>query len=493
MQLVINNQPYAPGLILAERQPVSFAALPPAGGGLTLTVNGERLEPFLRPGDAHWYWHWHPCETVGHCLALLRTTDNEPAVSELWASFTISPHKLDRQAYHELLADLERTARGLVFSLTGAGVAVEAGTAGGNPLVQLPLSSAEFARLEAAILRIARRPHQILQRRPERVPITQVRDFAATRDWNLTGASEAATTAYGGQHQPLPATVEQATSTTATDIYENRLLKQLLAELARRLRNCAAAEAAALTARATQLQALPFLAEVGTSLALRGPTRVLQHNPDYRTVYQCWQALRRSAQPAVTSTLGALPVHELPRLYERWCALQLAQALALLPDAKIVQQQLVTSAGTGYQVRLIEDQPLLQIEHGPARLRLRYQPRYRPGSGDGQLGSLDRHTRIPDLALEMTRPGTAPRLWVCDAKYRLDAAGGIPADALADAYTYLGSIGSSDGTRAVETALLLYPGRQLETYTSGVGALPLRPGATGALTAWVADLCQSAQ
>ncbi len=92
------------------------------------------------------------------------------------------------------------------------------------------------------------------------------------------------------------------------------------------------------------------------------------------------------------------------------------------------------------------------------------------------LGSLDRHTRVPDLAIEIQRPGAPPRVLLLDAKYRLDTDGrNIPQDALADAYTYLGAIGYG-GTRATIGALLLYPGAGApEIYPSGVGAIPLLP------------------
>ena len=85
-------------------------------------------------------------------------------------------------------------------------------------------------------------------------------------------------------------------------------------------------------------------------------------------------------------------------------------------------------------------------------LALRYQPRYRPlrdaetrrqGKANSSLplspspslrvsalGSLDRHTRVPDLAIEVQRNGEPPQVLLLDAKYRLDAEGrGVPQDA----------------------------------------------------------------
>jgi large subunit ribosomal protein MRP49 len=148
-------------------------------------------------------------------------------------------------------------------------------------------------------------------------------------------------------------------------------------------------------------------------------------------------------------------------------------------------------------------------------ITLRYQPRYRPMTNDerrmtnderrfpssvlcppssvlrppsGVIGSLDRHTRVPDLAIEITRPGQPSRVLVLDAKYRLDSEGrSVPQDALADAYAYLGAIGC-DGERATLGALLLYPGKgAAELYASGVGAVPLLPEAADDLVEVITD------
>jgi hypothetical protein len=104
------------------------------------------------------------------------------------------------------------------------------------------------------------------------------------------------------------------------------------------------------------------------------------------------------------------------------------------------------------------------------------------------LVSLDRHMRVPDLAIEIQRNGEPAQVLLLDAKYRLDADGrGVPQDALADAYTYFGAIGTG-GRRATLGALLLYPGTGApERYASGVGSIPLLPGRTAALAQQLAD------
>jgi large subunit ribosomal protein MRP49 len=140
---------------------------------------------------------------------------------------------------------------------------------------------------------------------------------------------------------------------------------------------------------------------------------------------------------------------------------------------------------------------MLVLEWQGLRLRLRYQPRYQPHrEGATAPGSLDRHTHVPDMALEYepidTVPESTPAVLLFDAKYRLDTGGGVPADALADAYTYLGSIGLPGGERVAQAVVLLFPGGDAaEHYASGVSLVPLLPGAVEPLHAWL--LCRLQQ
>ncbi|HMQ34017.1 MAG TPA: nuclease domain-containing protein, partial [Chloroflexaceae bacterium] len=388
------------------------------------------------------------------------------------------------------------------------------------------LFGAELARLAAAVERLARRPPDRLAAAVAQVEPGRLRDFAASAPPRPgvqapppdpaapEGRGEGHDASDGGPASlvaalaPLP----ERSAAPTYDSYEARLLRRLLDSLWRRLELMVARErltpelaarAEAARERLRALRGLPFLAGVPPLAAFAGPTARMQRDPDYRAVYRAWRLLRR--RPLVTwdaATLS-LPVGDLPRLYERWCAAAVALALLELPGCALVAQRVVTGEGEERLVALPEGEPLVELEgQGGARLRLRYQPRYRPLGKAGlpassllphpssfPLGSLDRHTRVPDLAIELARPGEAPALLVLDAKYRLDAAGGVPEDALADAYSYLGAIGTAGGARATLAVALLYPGQgPAETYASGVAALPLLPAAAAALRAWLAGL-----
>jgi large subunit ribosomal protein MRP49 len=242
--------------------------------------------------------------------------------------------------------------------------------------------------------------------------------------------------------------------------------------------------------RLHELRGLPFLAGVPPLTDYRGPTPRIQRDPDYRAVYRVWQLLRR--RPLLTWDEATLhiPVADLPRLYERWCAACVALALLELPGYTLSAQTILVDGDDEQLLALPDEVPLVTLG-GPdgVGLALRYHPRYRPGVQSAPLQSLDRHTRIPDLVIELTRPDEPPTVVVLDAKYRLDASGGVPESALADAYSYLGAIGTPASGRATVAAALLYPGHgPAEVYASGVAALPLLPGAEGALHAWLAGL-----
>lgn len=485
LTLTVNGRPLAEAPPLPEGAAAELAAVPPAGAALSLEVGGAPLEPFLRPGDPAWRWRWVAPGAAGAHALRLRAAWPDGRAEELRAALEVAPRKLDQERYAELLDDLQHLGRALVFALAGgaapAAAPPELDTSPPTLAEELHgLFGPDLARLAAAVQRLARRPPDRLRPGGEEVPLGRVQD--ASRIVAVRPEHDAA---------------ELAAPAPGYDSYEARLLRRLLDALWRRLERLTAAAALppALAARAAaareQLRAMraaPFLAGVPPLADYRGPTPRIQRDPDYRAVYAVWRRLRRRPLLAWDAATMAIPVADLPRLYERWCAAAVALALLERPGLRVVSQALLAGDGEEPLLALPEAEPLVALEaQGGAALRLRYQARYTPRGAP--LRSLDRHTRVPDLALEIHASGAPPRLIVLDAKYRLDAAGGVPEDALADAYSYLGSIGAADGARAALAVALLYPGRgPAEVYPSGAAALPLLPGDDGALRAWLAGL-----
>jgi large subunit ribosomal protein MRP49 len=536
---------------IREHQPVEFACAAQHGARLTLSVDGQALEPFLRPGETIWRWSWNPGAAVGlHRLALVEAQPNDHESSYGWALRVVT-RKLDQERYQALLEDIQRAAYGLLVTLSGAG-SESADLQREAPWRHSPaeeyysLFENHLAAFERAVRRIAMRPREQLRGRYEAEPLGQAAELGAEALADLVhGPFDEAPPEIAPALQEvlrsggglLPRSITAEHSRPTTDIYEHRLLKHMLALLLRRARfvgRLAEREAARLVAselfvdapstrrlRADQIAAgcaaavrtlrdlygLPFLAQVRPLPAFRGATPLLQRDAAYREVYRMWQALRQHPYIAFDSLLFAIPIADLPYLYEGWCAIQVAQALLAL-GGTVREQRLAEPRQLGdddleLTIALAEQVPLLVIERGDWTLFLRYQPRYRSArsaerraqdSSDTRspLASLDRHIRVPDLAIEVRQAGAPPRALLLDAKYRLDADGrGVPQDALADAYTYFGAIGYA-GQRATIGALILYPGTGApERYPSGVGTIPLLPGSTKRLAEQLAEWLQA--
>jgi Domain of unknown function (DUF2357)/PD-(D/E)XK nuclease superfamily len=561
---------------LVEHQPAEFICATPLGAQLSLTLDGLPIEPFMRPGEVAWRWRWNPGPAVGIHRAELAAAWSDGSVARRAWPLRVATRKIDQDRYQALIEDIQRVAYSILYTLAGAG-AEGADLSREAPWQHSPIEEyytlfeERFDTFERAARRIAARPREHLRATQERAPLGRAAAIGADALARLPrGEFDAAPPGIADELQEalrpggglLPREVPADAAVPSTDTYEHRLLKHLLALLLRRARfigGLAEGEAARLTAseslfavsnarvartaqiaagctdaarRLRDLRGLPFLAEVRPLAAFRGPTPLLQRDAAYREIYRMWLSLRQPPLVAFDSPLFHLPIADMPRLYEVWCALEVVRALLALGGA-VRQQQLIARPDAAdeepaldFALDLAEDAPLLVIDHGERTLILRYQPRYRPLTTDHRpptteseqrssaaypaprpapelpeqrvsrrpstrLGSLDRHTRVPDLAIEIRLPGAQPQVLLLDAKYRLDAEGrGVPQDALADAYAYLGAIGC-DGVRATIGALLLYPGAgAAELYPSGVGALPLLPGRMSALETVLADLLE---
>jgi large subunit ribosomal protein MRP49 len=538
MQILLFPQSDAPLPPVPEHEPVEFVCAADPSARLALMLDGRALEAFLLPGDPAWRWRWNPGAAVGLRRLHLEVVGPGGDAAFTWA-LRVLPAKIDVERYALLLEDVQRIAASLAYAFGGA--ATEGATPQPAPTPPGPLESyyalltERLDALERATRRILARPREhlrpIQRHAPLGAPGVLAPDaLARIAEGQLDSAPPDVAPALQQSILPggglLPRALPAATGQPTTDIYEHRLLRRVLELLAHRARRIATlakrdvarlerADGAAATARRERAQGIarscadalarlrellaePLVASAGP-LTFRGPTPLLQRDPHYRAVYQAWLELRRTPLITFDTPLLDLPLADLPRLYESWCALRTVEAL--LPLGELRTQRLVTARGDEAEpdsldvhIALAEDTPLLVLARGQTELRLRYQPRYRPRDegrrmrDEGKAGassliphpsslaSLDRFTRVPDLALEVWTPGQPPHVIVLDAKYRLDADGDVPQDALADAYAYLGAIGWHASKATIATALL-YPGRgQTAVYASGAATVTLLPG-----------------
>jgi large subunit ribosomal protein MRP49 len=309
-----------------------------------------------------------------------------------------------------------------------------------------------------------------------------------------------------------------ATSTVATrDMYEHRVLLRLLDELAWRcdfvrqeLTREVAWRTSSQVSSAVQHELKEWSDRVRAAGRLiercrdadvlegvtplaewKGPSERMRRDPRYRKIGELWRMVHGEPFVALRSPAYDLPVDDLPALYEQWCLLEVAHTLVSMGEP--IEHELFEmedhdgTAGRriAWRVRLRGDRPLLRIRCAEgAELDLTYQRRFRALEGHERgFGSLDPFARIPDIVIGLSRPGQPPALLVFDAKYRVADNGGIPEEALGDAYTYLAALGH-EGRQVCRGVFLLFPGS--ESFEQGaVGAFRLLPGQTGALRATI--------
>ncbi len=555
IDLRVDDVPVA-DISVTEWQEVEFTCIPPDGCSLTLKVGhpvqSVTLQPFLLPGDPAWHWRWNPHNMVGTCHLTLSICWPEGHIEHQSCTFEVYPRKIDRRQYLLLLDDLQRTLVSLLtmlpHNLVGGSLRLphlNEGKEHQRHLIEdyYRFFQENFAKLEQAVMRIARHPHAHTQTMTRPCDINQAHTLARV-DRDMTQGNW-----IYSDKGTLPARVSQPCTRFNTDTYENQLLKQFLGKLWRRacdITNLAtrfassrsgaakrnwediALQSSALARRLYELRSLPFLADVGHLKTFHGASHFIRRNPDYRYIYRSWQALRHLPDINVAYPQFYIPIDELPRLYEYWCVVQVLRVLLDLPGRVVQEQRLFQSnLQTHRQPRhcgdlsdkqvpsplwsLVQNQPLIVLEWRGWSIILRYQPRYQPliieplpdslsqdldkvasssqQITDFQIGSLDCHAHIPDIAVELWQTGASPMLLLLDAKYRLTSTGTLPDDALADAYTYLGSIGICSGQRITRRVVLLYPGRQeAEHYASGISLVPLVPGKRGGFQSWFKNL-----
>lgn len=477
-------------------------------------------------GDPLWRWSWQPAFAAGVWAALLAVTDAAGTVHATPFELRILPSKLDIARYEQLIGELQRDVAGIVWALSGGRVAA------------LPQPAAQRGLLEEYALLVERlagdaagvcdsilaRPHERLRSEPAPVSLAEARRIdppalAALAREPLDEVDRVFVPrlqqALRPQHRKaelLPRRLPGYRTSSTIDLAEHRLLRHVLqtiawraeylAEMLQRELDRRAANgqplAATLSTRVlderrtrcvTAARALrrrlelPFFGSIG---AWNGSAAAYLQRRDsrYRRLGVLHRQLRMSPFAAFDCAAMWLPIAELPLLYEQWCVLRLVHAL--LPLGTMVRQELVAAQASRegrWTLRLRSHEPLLSLRLADgATAVLRYQRRYTPHSG-GELGTLDSYVRIPDAVIEVTRGGTT-RTLVFDAKYRVDADGRAPQDALDDAYAYRGAIGVGQ-SRSTIGSFLLFPGTVALETADHIGALPLVPGSSDGLAALV--------
>ena len=256
-------------------------------------------------------------------------------------------------------------------------------------------------------------------------------------------------------------------------------------------------ELEAMQHRLVRMSQLEPLHEAGMSPP-QAPSLRLMMTPGYREAYRACLFLQQGL--AMDGGPLHLGVQDLHLLYEYWCYLTLVRLVAELTEQALPWQSLIAVERYGLHLRLRKGRVhtvRFELDKGQ-RLDLTYNPRF---GGKGFLVP-----QQPDILLTLHRADGIRARYILDAKYRLDATPsyqrrygtpGPPTDALNDLHRYRDALRGGRKAQPVAQALALFPHReatpghfaQSRLYRMldeiGVGALPLLPGQTAYLAAWV--------
>ncbi|HLT47889.1 MAG TPA: DUF2357 domain-containing protein [Rubricoccaceae bacterium] len=429
---------------------------------------------------------------------------------EVVFSVAVAPRKVGEEDAAAMRREVEAALAGLAVRYLGATTVTAFEVPGPPPRpVWLVHLRAALPALEAALAAVARHPREALRRAP---------GFARTERVTRPDAAVLRAVMRGGSARagwpPVPERLSVQALRRSLDTPEHRWLRTRLEAAAHRLalarreeaRLPASARRARVRAelddaalRLRRLLALPPLAEASGTLPPTLPL-ALHAVPGYA---EARAALRRLDTGLALAEGGheAVP-RDLAGLYEVWSYLAVARTLAEVLGQPLPTGPFFGVTAEGVRLRLRRGRRhALRLRAPGVTVRLAYEPRFPVAPG--------LLAQRPDFLLTVERPGTPPRLYVLDAKYRRDdsaayrrrhGAPGPPEDALGDLHRYRDAIvraGPAGVERPVETAVALFPYREPEPGAFGrsrlwasiaeigVGAIPLLPGAAGYLARWL--------
>ncbi len=437
----------------------------------------------------------------------------------------VYPSKLDyRSDYEALRDDVQEIAADLVFEYLRATTTPGLETTPGPPgtMMWMTLLRHVAGDLEQALDYIARQPQWGTQRVVEEHRADRIRRPDAALRRAVARGRGRGPWQRAGAGLPVRERLPAARGRYTLDTPEHRWLAARLALIQTRLAGLHAAEDCrrpsarrqqvreeleALQHRLVRLMRLAVIQEAEGEPPAAPPWRLLTA-PGYREAYRAClrlqQGLRLEGGPL------RLALKELHLLYEYWCFLTLVRFAADVAGCREPLRSLIAVERNGLHLRLQKGraQTVTFLLSEGRRLDLIYNPRF---GGPGYLVP-----QQPDLLLTLHHADGTVARYVLDAKYRLDASPsyrrryglpGPPTDALNTLHRYRDAIQDrrrhGAGARVVAQAVALFPYReetpgQFSTSRHrrmldeiGVGAIPLLPGNTEHLAAWLSRVMET--
>lgn len=398
----------------------------------------------------------------------------------------IPPAKMSTAQLSTLLTDLdERLPHALVASLRKGGAL--AGLVGNQPPNPTG-TAAELERLRVIVegerglarllCRIAQDPHRQLKEVLWDMPTARARRIGPRQ------LREALYRDHKPDDDGIPLRIQDRRVETTCDVPENRLLRHLhdmvtrrLARLSARLPGGEARCTALIQTLADARRRARFLEGVGP--LAHPPTQishVMIHRPDYAQVLSLWRQLTDGLTVQLADSVLDTGLKDVPALYELWGCLSVIQTVvdaALEQGFQVVAQDIVRPVPGCLLVALSPGGgSAVTLAHADGRrIDLAQQ---RPFTDRGLWQSVS-FTQRPDLVLELSAPGTLPRLMIFDPKYKRDDGNGPQKADIDKMHAYRDAIIHADGGRIVRHAAILYPG-PTRFFGPGLSAIAALPG-----------------
>jgi predicted component of viral defense system (DUF524 family) len=349
-----------------------------------------------------------------------------------------------------------------------------------------------FAELSVVVPSIARDPHRALIKTERWVDSSRVRRLEPV------GLISALRKANNLDTQTrLPLRVPDVRVEHTVDLYENRLLRSYHDQVASRLRRLGAALAARkMLSALVEVEQLiadlsrarrtaSFLDDVGRlTQAPAHVTMILLKRPDYRSLFESYLRFRRSAYVHLEEPALEAPLENLPHLYELWGTLSVIRTLVDVAVGRhgyeVRSQRLARHIDGGVYINVFADgRPAVELRHPKTDIRVRLIPQRTFSSTPANIHSIS-FSQIPDVTVEVQRPGAAARLYLFDPKYKLQSEDWTVGDGrpkkidIDTMHAYRDAIRDAANQRVVAYAAILYPGPETR-YGDAIEALAARP------------------
>lgn len=463
---------------------------------LRLTCNDRELPIMLREvgGAARVVGSWPRSGAGRYLLALSAGAELvETAVT------TVRPSKLSETAYTTLLDDLDHRLPAAIAvglhqhdALAGVELLPPAESTFEQELLRITRAvHGRYGRpgLASALLRISEEPHRYLTSSDVWVPRQRVRRLDVSRLPQLL------TRPGNLDSNGAPLRVPEIRVEHTVDVYENRLLRTFHDQVRQRARALLRVAPTASPGR-PQLEALlDELQRARTRARFLDDVRQLVHAPDrvtmvllrndaYRAAFEGFLEFRRTSAIRLHEPRLESPLENLPFLYQTWGVLQLLDVVlqeAKRTDLDLRADNVTVRHPSGLFIQLLRNGVPALVFKSAGGTVLRVIPQRTYGRA-GHLRSVS-FRQIPDVVLELDRPGAPTAVWVFDPKYKLvseDAGSerapeGRPVKLDIDAmHAYRDSIRDGSGARVVHFAAILYPGPTTR-YTRGLEAIRAHP------------------